>query len=176
MQVNNTEVVNRDNRPNVSQRVGLRTFFINDGAYVDPYEISSVQLFARSVTLSPKTVLDADQLVSVTPLMAFAASGSLGLGSPTVHCTETSPTAAPCNLAANGFDPAGYNPAITASGIYRVGVGEYVVVLDQTLSLSGWDYTTSTQVAASSLSSVNNYVDLWTVLSLIHISEPTRPY
>jgi len=163
VQVNNTEVVNRDNRPNVSQRVGLRTFFINDGAYVDPYEISSVQLFARSVTLSPKTVLDADQLVSVTPLMAFAASGSLGLGSPTVHCTETSPTAAPCNLAANGFDPAGYNPAITASGIYRVGVGEYVVVLDQTLSLSGWDYTTSTQVAASSLSLVNNYVDLWTV-------------
>ena len=42
-------------------------------------------------------------------------------------------------------------------------MGDYVVVLDQILSLSGWDYTTSTQVAASSLSAVDDYVDLWTV-------------
>ena len=158
MQVNNTEVVNRDNRPNVSQRVGLRTFFINDGAYVDPYEISSVQLFARSVTLSPKTVLDADQLVSVTPLMAFAASGANPDGS-LVHCTKPIGGTGAC---ADAFKP-WYDPGVTASGIYRLGLGEYVVVLDQTLALSGWDYTTSTQVAASSLSSVDNYVDLWTV-------------
>ena len=58
VQVNNTQVVvDRGNRPNVSQRVGLRTYFINDGAYVDPYEISSVQLFTRSAhPLSPYTV------------------------------------------------------------------------------------------------------------------------
>ena len=48
MEVNGTPVVDRGNRPNVSQRVGLRTFFINDGAYVDPYEISSVKLFCSS--------------------------------------------------------------------------------------------------------------------------------
>ena len=163
MQVNTTTVVDRGNRPNVSQIVGLRTYFINDGAYVDPYEISSVQLFRKGDTLSPKSVTGADGLVTATPKMAFGASASQGPGLPVVHCTETSPTAAPCNLAGNGFDPAGYNPATTASGIYRMGPGEYVVVLDQTRSLSGWDYTTTTQVAASGLSAVDDYVDLWTV-------------
>ena len=57
MQLNNTVIVDRGNRPNVSQRVGLRVFFINDGAYVDPYEISSVQLFKKSDTLTPNTVI-----------------------------------------------------------------------------------------------------------------------
>jgi len=49
MLVNNTTVVDRGNRPNISQRVGLRTYFINDGAYVDPFEISSVLIFKKSM-------------------------------------------------------------------------------------------------------------------------------
>ena len=81
MQVNNTVVGARGNRPNVSQRVGLRTFFINDGAYVDPYEISSVQLFKRSSTLTPNSVIDSENLVSAVPLMEFGASGQLEAGS-----------------------------------------------------------------------------------------------
>ena len=68
MLVNGTTVVNRGNRPNISQKVGLRTFFINDGVYVDPYEISSVQLFKRSDTLSPNTVIGAENLVFLPPL------------------------------------------------------------------------------------------------------------
>jgi hypothetical protein len=163
VQVNATQVVDRGNRPNVSQRVGLRTFFINDGVYIDPYEISSVQLFKRSDTLTPNSVTGSDGLVSATPLMAFAASASETLTGKAVHCTLTSPTGAPCNSANQGFDQGGYTPMTTASGIYKLGVGEYVVVLDQIEALSGWDYTTSTQVAASSLSAVNEYVDLWTV-------------
>ena len=159
MLVNNTQVVDRGNRPNISQRVGLRTFFINDGVYVDPYEISSVQLFKRSDTLSPNTVIGAENLVSSTPLMAFAASAPNIAGN-AVHCTLTQGAATPCE---NAFNVTGYTPGTTASGIYRLGVGEYVVVLDQIEALSGWDYTTSTQVAASSLSAVNDYVDLWTV-------------
>jgi len=163
MLVNNTQVVDRGNRPNISQRVGLRTFFINDGVYVDPFEISSVQLFKRSDTLTPKTVIGADNLVSATPLMAFAASADLGTGV-AVHCTSTLPAGTgPCTNANEGFSPGGYTPGITASGIYRLGVGEYVVVLDQITALSGWDYTTKTELAASSLSAVNDYVDLWTV-------------
>lgn len=144
MQLNNTVIVDRGNRPNVSQRVGLRVFFINDGAYVDPFEISSVQLFKQSETLSPKTVLDSENLVSATPLMTFGASGQ----------TETSHA---------NFNPENYVPGTTTSGIYRVGTGDYVVVLDQTLALSGFDTNTQTQVAASSLSAVDDYVDLWTV-------------
>ena len=144
MQLNNTVIVDRGNRPNVSQRVGLRAFFINDGAYVDPFEISSVQLFKRDDTYSPLTVVGSDGLVSSTPLMTFGASGQ----------TETTNS---------NFDSSNYVPAVTASGIYRVGTGDYVVVLDQTLALSGFDTNTQTEVAASSLSAVDDYVDLWTV-------------
>ncbi len=144
MQVNNTVIVDRGNRPNVSQRVGLRVFFINDGAYVDPYEISSVQLFTKSSTLTPNTVLDSENLVSSTPLMTYGASGQ----------TLTSH---------DNFDSSNYIPSVTASGIYKVGTGDYVVVLDQTLSLSGYDTNSSTELCVSSLSSVGDYVDLWTV-------------
>ena len=162
MQVNQTPVVDRNNRPNVSQRVGLRTFFINDGQYVDPYEISSVQIFKQSDTLSPNTVLGGpDNLVTSVPLMAFAASGANLLGQ-AVHCTITAGTDA--GTACEGaFDVTNYLPGVTASGIYRMSAGEYVVVLDQTLNLSGWDWSTNTQVAASSCSSVGDYTDIWTV-------------
>ena len=144
MQVNNTVVVDRGNRPNVSQRIGLRTFFINDGAYVDPYEISSVQLFTKSATLTPNSVVGASNLVSSVPLMEYGASGE----------TRTDNS---------NFDPTNYTPGVMASGIYRLAQGDYVVILDQTLALSGWNYTNDTQVAASGLSAVNDYVDLWTV-------------
>jgi hypothetical protein len=144
VQVNNTTVVDRGNRPNISQRIGLRIFFINDGEYVDPYEISSVQLFKQSDTLTPLSVLGSDGLVSSKPLMTFGASGD----------TQTT---------SSKFNSSNYLPSVTASGIYRIKQGEYVVVLDETLNLSGWDTNTSTQLAVSSLSAVNNYVDMWAV-------------
>jgi hypothetical protein len=146
MLIYNTEVVDRNNRPNVSQIVGLRTFFINDGAYVDPHEISSVKLFKQNSTLSPKTVLGADNLVSSVPLMAY------GNGTGVSSLTSFS-----------GFDVSNYSPDVRASGIYKIKKGEYAVVLDQTLDLSGWDFTTSSELGASSLSAVWDYVDLWTV-------------
>jgi hypothetical protein len=148
VQINNTTVVDRGNRPNISQRIGLRTLFINDGAYVDPYEISSVQLFRRSDTLTPLTVQGANNLVTSKPLMAYAASGA----TQTVGAVNSS-----------AFDPSNYVPATTASGVYRLSQGDYVVILDETLNLSGWDATTSSVVAASSLGTVNSYVDMWTV-------------
>jgi len=148
VQINNTVVVDRGNRPNVSQKIGLRVFFVNDGAYVDPYEISSVQLFKKSSTLTPNTVLDSENLVSAVPLMEFAASGA------------TRPQGA---VNSSSFDSSNYIPSVTASGIYRISQGEYVVVLDQTLNLSGWNETNGSALAASSLSSVDDYVDLWTV-------------
>ena len=144
MQVNNTEVVSRSNRPNVSQRIGLRTFFINDGAYVDPYSISGVGLFLRVNTLTPRTVLGSNNLASSTPLMQYGASGEV---------LTTNPN----------FNPTNYIPGVTASGIYRLGVGDYIVVLDQTLSLSGWDTTNQIEVCVSSMSSVGEYIDLWAV-------------
>ncbi len=144
MLINNHQVVDRGNRPNLDQRVGLQVYFINDGAYVDPYEISSVQLFTQSDTLTPNTILGSENLVSSLPLMTFGASGA----------TLTSDS---------NFDASNYEPGTTASGIYKISTGNYVVVLDQILALSGYDTTNDTEVAASSLSAVDDYVDAWTV-------------
>jgi len=161
MLVNNTQVVDRFNRPNVNQKVGLRTFFINDGLYVDPYEISSVQIFYKTATLTPKSVLGEDNLVSSVPLMTFAGTAQNTQGN-WGHCTRPVGGTESC---ASGFAEAQYpnGGADNASGIYRLGVGDYVCVLDQTLALSGWDYTNDTQVAASAAGVVGDYVDLWTV-------------
>lgn len=143
MQLNNTTLVDRQNRPQVNQRVGLKIYFINDGEYVDPYEVSSVKLFKKSAVVSG-TVLDSDErLVSSTPLMTFAASETL-----------TSDSA---------FDTSNYTPATDASGIFRVSKGEYVVVLDQILDSSGFDETTSSVGHSNTLSAVTDYVDIWTV-------------
>jgi hypothetical protein len=148
MQVNNTTVVDRGNRPNLTQRVGLRTYFINDGAYIDPYEISGVSVFAESATLSPNSVLS-NGLVTSVPDMQFGASGA------------TRPVGA---VDSSSFDVSNYVPSVTASGIYRIKQGEYVVVLDQTLGLSGvFGGYGGTVVQAATASSVGDYVDMWTV-------------
>jgi hypothetical protein len=146
MQLNGTTLVDRSSRPAYGQALGLRTFFINDGVYTDPYEISSVQIFYKGDTLSPKTVLGAGNLVSATPLMTFAASGA----------TKTDSIS---------FAEGGYTAGdVKASGIYRSGlVGDFTVVLDQSVNLSGWDATTDTELAARSASAATEYVDIWTV-------------
>ena len=162
MLINTTQVVDRGNRPQINQIVGLLTYFVNDGAYVDPYEISSVSLFKESDTLSPNTVLDATtNLVNVTPLMTFAASGT-NTSQQCIHCTKTITTN--LDLACDGaFNVTNYNPGITASGIYRLSQGQYAVVLDETRNLSGYDWNTSTTVVASSVATVGEYVDMWAV-------------
>jgi hypothetical protein len=143
MQVNNITVVDRNNRPNIGQKVGLRAFFLNDGAYSNPYEISGVSIFKRSANLSPSSILDnTTLLVSATPLMHFAASGE----------TLTSHS---------NFNESGYSSNTTASGIYKLSDGEYAVVLDNSLALSG--IFEGTEVAASSCSAVDSYLDVWTV-------------
>jgi len=143
MQLNNTSLVDRQNRPQVNQRVGLKIYFINDGEYVDPYQVSSVKLFKKSAIIAG-TVLDSDErTVSSTPLMTFAATSTL-----------TSDSA---------FDTSNYTPATDASGIFRISKGQYVVVLDQILDSSGYDQTTASEGHSNALSAVTDYVDIWTV-------------
>tara|TARA_R110002051_G_scaffold322362_3_gene412689 strand:- start:3991 stop:4770 length:780 start_codon:yes stop_codon:yes gene_type:complete len=88
--------------------------------------------------------------------MEFGASGSWYGPAP----RATRPVGA---VDSSSFDVTTYVPGVTASGIYRLAQGEYVVILDETLALSGWSEDSATQVAAANLSSVNDYVDLWTV-------------
>lgn len=145
MLINNYTVVDRHNRPGVLQRVGLRSFFINDGAYQDPYQISSVTIFKLSQNTSPSTVLNSDNLidssaVSGSVLMCFANSAQL--------------------ISNAAFNASNYTPGTTASGIYKLGTGEYAVVLDGQVDLSGAFEGTPIANAASA---AITYIDVWTV-------------
>jgi hypothetical protein len=152
MQLNGTSLVDRNNRPTVLQKVGLRAFFINDGVYVDPYEISAVTVFDKSANFTPSTILE-DNLISPDiskdiVRMNFAPSG-LGSGR-------------------TGIDPSGYSPDLvpsSTSGVYRVREGEYIVVLDGTHDISGvYNLHGSSVEVRNSASAVQDYIDVWTVM------------
>jgi len=137
MLINGYQVIDRNNRPGVLDRVGLRTFFNNDGALQDPYSISSVSVFWLTDNTSPSTVLGSDGLLNTS-----TASSVIKMNFGTVQ-----------NVSA-------YTPGATASGIYKLGTGKYAVVLDGTVSLSG-NYNGNT--IANTASGAGSYIDLWTV-------------
>ena len=139
--INGIEVIDRHNRPGVLQRNMLRLFFTNNGAFTDPYEISSVTVHTLAQNSSPSSVLTSANVVSATPLMGFATSDGT-------------------DILGTTFAPSNYSPGATASGIFRLGVGEYAVVLDGTVNASG-QFQGST--IANEASSVGTYVDIWTV-------------
>lgn len=140
MEINNIEVVGRFNRPSWTERLALEVFFINDGVYQDPYEISGVTIFTNS-DYTTSTLLDSDtQLVSGVPKMAFAASSTL--------------------TSDDAFATSSYSIGTDSSGIYKLGTGHFAVVLDNTVDLSGvWDGS----VIGNAASSVGEYVDIWAV-------------
>lgn len=145
MLINGYTVYDRHNRPSVLQPVALRAFFINNGQFQDPYEISSVTIFTLSDNTSPSTILTSANLLN-----ASIASGVVKMG-----------FANSATLISNSaFSTSNYTPATTASGIYKLGVGEYAVVLNGQVSLSGQYEGTTIKNTASA---VNDYIDVWTV-------------
>lgn len=146
MQINNYSVIDRHSRPSVGQRVALRTFFVNDGSYQDPYAISSVSVFRLVSNTSPSTVLNVSNglldptVASSVILMNFANSSVL--------------------TANSAFNASNYTPATTASGIYKLGTGQYSVVLDGTLNLVGSYLSTAVPNQASATAT---YIDVWSV-------------
>lgn len=148
MRLNGTTVIDRHNRPAVNQKVALQAFFINDGVYQDPYEISGVAIFQKTTASAAQDFLNDDNLlvssVASSLLMNFANSATLTTDS--------------------AFDTSNYTPGTTASGIFRTGVGKYIVVLDGTVNLSGnYSYWNSPSAIENSASSTGNYWDFWTV-------------
>ena len=148
MQLNGTAVVDRHNRPTVIQKVALRAFFINDGEYFDPTDISGVTVFTKASNFSPSTILDGNLI------------------SPTV----------PASIIKMQFggvqDVTAYNPedATTLSGIYKVKTGEYICVLDGTQTQQGrYDFHGSSVnpldalIITNTASSVDDYIDCWTI-------------
>lgn len=149
MLLNNIPISDRHNRPSVLEKVGLQAFFLIDGQYTDPYQISAVTVFSRAANLSPSTVLD-----TTTQLIDQDVSGLIKMN----FCNSS---VSPTNVA---FDPSNYVGGQSASGIYRTGVGRYVVVLDGTVTLIGknnlFDLNTAIQNTAGA---TGDYIDVWTV-------------
>lgn len=148
MQLNNTTISDRHNRPVVLSKVGLQAFFISDGEFMDPYEINAVSIFSRNSNLYPSSVLDADTQVIDTAnvsgsiLMNFANSASL---------TNNS-----------AFNTSNYSTG--ASGIFKTGVGKYIVVLDGTVNSSGLlNLDGMNQVIPNRASATGDYIDVWTL-------------
>ena len=185
MQLNNNELVNRYNRPGVNSAVAIRTQFINNGQYFDPYDVSACTIFSKYANTSPSSVLEASsQLIKtglpLTPsstlgvLMNFEISGGpLALSSDTgtsgIHdgLTGSSLARVTSNNITNSSWFPDYVPGPQASGIYRVGVGDYVAVLDGTRDLSGgfnlnYGFELGPEVK-NGASSVAEYIDVWTV-------------
>ena len=164
IQLNGVNLTDRYNRPSVTGRVGIRTFFMNDGAYVDPYDVSSCIIFNKLANATPSSVLNADtsllkESATTEMLMAFSPSGDPDLGRPHdggTDATGTRVTSENLGWVAETL----YTPSVTASGIYRKSVGEYVAVLDGTLALSGVFSGTETP---NQCSAVQSYIDVWTV-------------
>ena len=158
--INNIPVVDRHNRPQVDQKVLLRTYFVNDGEYVDPYAVSSVHVFDRAYNLAPSTVLNSSGIVaSSTTNLAKIVFGPSGDG---VVATDTS------------FDETKYTGVIPTlgagapscsgvSGVYKIGEGEFACVLDGGAgsNLSGTDQNGDR--IQNTTSATGRYVDVWTV-------------
>jgi hypothetical protein len=163
--INTTEVVDRNNRPQVQSKVMLRTFFINDGVYQDPYAISSVQLFKRANNLSPSSVLNTDGLIassnaSTQTIMGFGVTGT-GIVNGTDADSSFNESNYTGTLAPD--TGAGSAPCSGVSGIYKLATGEFACVLDgvagSSLSGNNWNGHSVTNTG----SQATRYIDIWTI-------------
>jgi hypothetical protein len=110
MKLGTATVVERYQRAGTMQRVALRTNFILNGSYQEPYDISSVSLFRKEANVSPSSVLDNSGTVSETPLYLWSGTA----------------------------DASSYDGSLAmASSIYSVEDGRKVVVLDGVNSAAG---------------------------------------
>jgi len=140
MQLNGITVVERHNRPGTLSRDILRLNIINNGVFQDLYAVSSVSLFLKSQNVSPETVLaSGTQLISDTAASTVKYRWSGSVKDSSLFNTDSS----------------------SASSIYKVGTGEYAVVLDGTQTVSG--VTRDGTTIVNQASSIGDYIDVWTV-------------
>ena len=148
MKINGNEVTTRSERPTVLGPTALILYFINDGQYVNPYEISGVSIFAASDNQYPSSVVYSNGQIktdsSGSVLMHFSNSAAL-----------TSDSAA--------FSASNYN-VNNASGIYKLDTGKYACVLSQpSVTPSGEFNLSGLNIIANTLSATGDYIDVWTV-------------
>lgn len=141
MKLNGYSLVDRGNRPSPTDKVALKVYFINNGEYYDPADIKDVMVFSRNTNTYPSSLLDSNGLVTsaVSGLAKayFAPSGGLAYQDASTYSTE-----------------------VNASGVYRVDVGQFVVVLDAETSGYSEDWEATIPTTAST---VGSYLDVWTI-------------
>tara|TARA_R110002051_G_scaffold167858_2_gene238552 strand:- start:28031 stop:29047 length:1017 start_codon:yes stop_codon:yes gene_type:complete len=173
MQLNDTNLTDRHNRPSVTEKVALRTFFLNGGTYVDPYDISGVTIFNKADNLTPASLIDGTtgllkgDISADKIRMAYGVSGDPLATDPKPHDGSETGTGAP-RVTSNYLDSnvwfPPYIPSPEASGILRMGIGDYLCVLDGQVDLSGlYTYNGSSVEVRNGASSVLDYIDVWTV-------------
>ena len=150
MQLNNISYSDRNSRPVVLSKVGLQAFFISDGQYIDPYEISAVTIFSKSANFYPSSILNSDQLIDTSTvsgaiLMNFANSASL--------------------TSDESFNASNYTGQVSStSGVFKTGTGQYIVILDGVIPSSGViKFDGMNEVIPNRASATGDYIDVWTV-------------
>ena len=158
MKINNYSVNTRHERPSVLAPTALLMYFINDGKYADPYEISGVSIFAAANNMAPNSVINSNGEIdsSVTGLVKMHFANIVNDGD---SQTDSS-----------SFDVSNYTQgAENASGIYRLAEGQYAVILDQNVVSATFNLSAETEQGApkddiiNTVSGVGDYLDIWTV-------------
>ncbi len=146
MEINNNPVTTRHERPTVLGPTALIVYFLNDGQYADPYQISAVSVFKDSSNQYPDYVIGSDGEITASSLVLMNYSNS---------ASETSDSA---------FDASNYNPGPTASGIYKLDAGKYAVILNQPSILPSGVFNLSGDTVIDNLvEQTGDYIDVWTV-------------
>lgn len=159
--LNGESLTDRFNNPSVTGNVGIRTFFLNNGTPVDPYDVSSCVIFNKLANSHPSSILDSNTSLlktdgTIEPLMAFGISGTPETATGPHDGLEGRVT----SLVPAWTDPTLYQKGTNASGIYKLGTGEYVAALDGTVDLSG-HYLEDIKNGCSATEVT--YIDVWTV-------------
>ena len=148
MKINGYQVTTRHERPTVLGPTALLLYFINDGQYADPYEISGVSIFAASDNQLPSSVIDSDGEIKST------VSGNV-----LMHFSNPS-----ANTSHSSFDASNFSANADSSGIYKLTTGKYACVLNQASVLpSGVFNLSGDTTILNRVSSTGDYLDVWTV-------------
>lgn len=151
MKINNYSVNTRHERPSVLAPTALLMYFINDGKYADPYEISGVSVFAAANNMSPNSIITPEGEIdsSVTSLVKMHFANIKNDGD--------------SNTDSSSFDTSNYTQgAGNASGVYRLAEGQYAVILDQNVLSATFNLSGASSIL-NTVSGVGDYLDVWTV-------------
>jgi hypothetical protein len=151
MRINGNQVTTRHERPTVLGPTALLLYFINDGQYTDPYEISGVSIFAASDNQYPSSV--------ITPGGEIRTNVT---GSVLMHFSNDSARTSHESFNVSNYTPTADTP--DSSGIYKLDTGKYACVLNTTGILpSGVFNLSGDTTILNRVSATGDYLDVWTV-------------